>query len=325
MVDDDPDTGSFFWTGVKEDGEWELRPSHYHVVFFDQRAVSRAWVLDGKMTSFSGLAASLTKDTVSNARLMKAVQLAEEALKEDLVTRRARHCLAARFKGPWGPVWPDWIGQQRLNVGNRELVNPLQQPIRADSASSSDTSMEEEDNVEEEVQMKDLLGNEEDDLEEAASQLMPADVVEKLVGGESITAAAEEVRREASMRGSGLAKLWEDRSLFTQELSQVQTEKQKSQIQTKGPGGPCDSDNQLCQPHGKANASALLEQVVTLEEEMNVQEVETLQEEVTLMPVEDGASVMELETSFNSEVGEAGGPSQELQVLADIPVGECTL
>ena len=28
MVDDDPDTGSFFWTGVKEDGEWELRPSH---------------------------------------------------------------------------------------------------------------------------------------------------------------------------------------------------------------------------------------------------------------------------------------------------------
>merc|ERR1719391_1913225 len=215
------------------------------------------------MTSFSGLAASLTKDTMSNARLMKAVQLAEEALKEDLVTRRARHCLAARFKGPWGPVWPDWIGQQRLSVGNRELVNPLQQPIRADSASSSDTSMEEEYNVEEEVQMKDLLGNEEDDLEEAASQLMPADVVEKLVGGESITAAAEEVRREASMRGSGLAKLWEDRSLFTQELSQVQTEKQKSQTQTKGQGVPCDSDNQLCQPHGKANASAPLEQVMT--------------------------------------------------------------
>merc|ERR1719447_2161582 len=108
---------------------------------------------------------------------------------------------------------------------------------------------------------------------------MPADVVDKLVGGESITAAAEEVRREASMRGSVLAKLWEDRSLFTQELSQVQAEKQKRPTQTMGQGGPCDSDNQLCQPHGKANASAPLEQVVTLEEEMNVQEVETLQEE----------------------------------------------
>ena len=54
--------------------------------------------------------------------------------------------------------------------------------------------------------MKDLLGNEEDDVEEAASQLMPVDVVEELVG-ESDTAA--EVRREVSRPGSGLAKLWE--------------------------------------------------------------------------------------------------------------------
>jgi len=322
MVDDDPDTGSFFWTGVKEDGEWELRPSHYHVVFFDQRAVSRAWVLDGKMTSFSGLAASLTKDTRSNARLMKAVQLAEDALKENLVTRRARHCLAARFKGPWGPVWPDWTDQQRLNAGNKEkeLVNVQRQPMRLDSASSSDTSMEEEDDVEEaeEVQMKDLLGNEEDDLEEAASQLMPADVVDQLVGCESNT-AAEEVRREASRRGSGLAKLWQDQSLFTQELSQVQTEKQQSQPQTNSQGSSCESDQQLGQPHGKAGASMLPEQVVTLQEEVNVEEAETLQEEVTVTPVEDdGTSVMELETSFNSEVGEDGGPSQELQMALEI-------
>jgi len=324
MVDDDPDTGSFFWTGVKEDGEWELRPSHYHVVFFDQRAVSRAWVLDGKMTSFSGLAASLTKDTRSNARLMKAVQLAEDALKESLVTRRARHCLAARFKGPWGPVWPDWADQQRLNAGNKEkeLVNDQRQQMRLDSASSSDTSMEEEEYDEEEaeeVQMKDLLGNEEDDLEEAASQLMPADVVDQLVGCESNT-AAEKVRRETSRRGSGLAKLWQDKSLFTQELSQVQTEKQQSQPQTKGQGSSCQSDQQLGQPHGKAGASMLpAEQVVTLQEEVNVEEAETLQEEVTVTPVEDdGTSLMELETSFNSEVGEDGGPSQELQVALEI-------
>ena len=291
MVDDDPDTGSFFWTGVKEDGEWELRPSHYHVVFFDQRAVSRAWVLDGKMTSFSGLAASM-KDTRNNARLMKAVQLAEDALKEDLVTRRARHCLAARFKGPWGPVWPDWMEQQRLNAGKKEkeLVNNQRQPMRLDSVSSSesesDTSMEEEDDqeeIEEEVHMKDLLGNEEDDVEEAASQLMPVDVVEELVG-ESDTAA--EVRREVSRPGSGLAKLWDDGSLFTQELSQKHIEKQERLPQTKS---PCDSE-QL---------------VVTLEEDMNVQEVGTA------TPAEDcGMSVME--TSFHSD---DCSPSQELQVF----------
>ena len=299
MVDDDPDTGSFFWTGVKEDGEWELRPSHYHVVFFDQRAVSRAWVLDGKMTSFSGPAASM-KDAGNNARLMKAVQLAEDALKEDLVTRRLRHCLAARFKGPWGPVWPDWMEQQRWNANKeKELVDNHRLPMRLDrvsrSKSESDTSMEEEtaqdERGEEEVQMKDLLGNEEEDLEAAASQLMPAGVVEELVLGERDA----KVQRGVSRSGSGLAKLREDRSLFTQELSQNHSEKQQLPSQTKS---SCESD----------------QQVVTLQEEMNVQEEETLQEEATVTPDEDRTSVMELETSFQSEVSEDVSPSQELQV-----------
>ena len=283
MVDDDPDTGDFFWTGVKEDGEWELRPSHYHVVFFDQRAASRAWVLDGKMTSFSGLAASM-KDTRNNARLMKAVQLAEDALKEDLVTRRARHCLAVRFKGPWGSVWPDWMEQQSSNAGSKEkeLVINQRQPMDSvsSSESESDTSMDEDPEEREEVHMKDLLGNEEDDVEEAASQLMPADVVEELVG-ESNTAAEARV-------GSGLANLWQDASLFTQELSQEQTEKQQRQPETKG------SD----------------QQVVTLEEEMNVQEVES--QKGAEAPAVDGTSVMG--TSFQTELSGECSPSQELQV-----------
>ena len=70
-----------------------MRPSHYHVVFFDQRAVSRAWVLDGKLASFSGLSASLTKDTRSNARLMKSVQLAEEYRRH----QRQRHVEAMSY------------------------------------------------------------------------------------------------------------------------------------------------------------------------------------------------------------------------------------
>merc|ERR1719430_482746 len=91
--------------------------------------------------------------------------------------------------------------------------------MRLDSVSSSE-SMEDdqEEREEEEVHMKDLLGNEVDDVEEAASQMMPSDVVEELVG-ESDTAA------EVSRPGSGLAKLWEDGSMFTQELSQEQTER----------------------------------------------------------------------------------------------------
>jgi len=225
--------------------------------------------------------ASPMKDTRSNARLMKSVQLAEDALKEDLLTRRARHCLAARFKGPWGPVWPDWREQQRSKDGNREkeLVNHQRQPMRQESVISSDTSMEEEETQEaEEVHMRDMLGNEEEDVEEAASQLMPDDLVDQLVG-EINTAEETEVLKQ----GSGLAKLWEDQSLFTQELSQDQTnKKQESQYQTKGQSGRCDSDQQLLhQLQGKASAGELSEQMLTLQEEMNVKEV-TLQEEMNV-------------------------------------------
>ena len=53
MVDDDPDVGQFFWTGVRG-GEWEARPHQYHVIFFDakEKGVSRAWVSDRRMERF---------------------------------------------------------------------------------------------------------------------------------------------------------------------------------------------------------------------------------------------------------------------------------
>ena len=280
MIDDDPDTGTFFWTGVKDDGEWELLPSHYHVVFFDQKAVSRAWVLDGKLTSFSGL----TKDvkTKSNARLLKAVQLSEEASKQDLVTRRERHCLAVRFKGHWGPVWPGWMEQQRSSVGNREErddelvdINHHMQALHGDGESSADTSMEDETEDVEEVHLKDLLDNNEDDVETRASQLMPKDVVDELLVG-----------RDASRSGRGLTKLWEDGSLFTQELSQTEKDQQ--------PKGLASSEMQVGDLKGEAGTCA--------------------QKEVA--GAEDVATTaMELETSFQSNVTEDETPSQELQVL----------
>ena len=280
MIDDDPDTGTFFWTGVKDDGEWELLPSHYHVVFFDQKAVSRAWVLDGKLTSFSGL----TKDvkTKSNARLLKAVQLSEEASKQDLVTRRERHCLAARFKGHWGPVWPGWMEQQRSSVGNREErddelvgINHQMQALHGDGESSADTSMEDETEDVEEVHLKDLLDNNEDYVEKGASQLMSKDVVDELLVG-----------RDASRSGRGLTKLWEDGSLFTQELSQTEKDQQSK--------GLASSEMQVGDLKGEAGTCA--------------------QKEVA--GAEDVATTaMELETSFQSNVTEDETPSQELQVL----------
>merc|ERR1712192_17251 len=106
-----------------------------------------------------------------------------------------------------GPVWPDWREQQRSKDGNKEqqwsedgnrgndLVNYRRQPMRQESVYSPDTSMEEEEMQEaEEVHMRDLLGNGEEDVEEAASQLMPDDLVDQLVCRSH--SAAEEVRSE---------------------------------------------------------------------------------------------------------------------------------
>jgi len=299
MVDDDPDTGSFFWTGVDENGEWELRPSHYHVVFFDQRGVSRAWVLDGKLTCFTGLSASLTKEMKNNGRLMKAVHLAEEAMKEDLMQRRRNYCLAARYKGVWGPAWPGCDEERRLFVGGSwervgeegaALVESRRHETMSAGTCTSDTSMEEndqstsmeEDDLEEseDVQMKELLGNKKGDVEEAVSQLMPTDV-------EEIVSSSDSKIAGALQPGERLAALWEDRSLFTQEfsdrtLAEKQSSRGKDVSEVAGPRSEANLST---------NASGGLQQVCA----------------------------SSLETSFHSGVGgDEAGPSQELQAALEI-------
>ena len=142
------------------------------------------------------------------------------------------------------------------------------------------TSMEEDDLEEsEDVQMKELLGNKEGDVEEAVSQLMPTDVVEETVSScDSKIAGALQPRER-------LAALWEDRSLFTQELSdRTLAEKQSSPTQGK-------DVSEVAGPRSEANLSTLasggLQQVCA----------------------------SSLETSFHSEVGgDEVGPSQELRV-----------
>ena len=289
MVDDDPDTGSFFWTGVDENGEWELRPSHYHVVFFDQRGVSRAWVLDGKLTCFTGLSASLTKEMKNNGRLMKAVHLAEEAMKEDLMQRRRNYCLAARYKGVWGPSWPGWEGGRRLFVGETRERDEEERaamveaksdgtctPYTSMEESDHNTSMEEDDEEEGgDVQMEE--GNEEGDVDEVVSQLIPTDVVKEMASSSDVKAAGP------IQSGGRLAALWEDRSLFTQEFSErTLVEKQSNPTQGK----------EASSPRSEANLSAYVSG--------GVQQV----------------CAPSLEASFHSEVGaDEAGPSQELQVL----------
>jgi len=244
----------------------------------------------------------LTKEMKNNGRLMKAVHLAEEAMKEDLMQRRRNYCLAARYKGVWGPAWPGCDEERRLFVGgSREgcgeegaaMVEDQRHETMSDGSCTPDTSMEEndqntsmeEDDLEEseDVQMKELLGNKEGDVEEAVSQLMPTDVVEETVSSSDSKTAG------ALQPGERLAALWEDRSLFTQELSdRTLAEKQSSPTQGK-------DVSEVAGPRSEANLSTLasggLQQVCA----------------------------SSLETSFHSEVGgDEAGPSQELQAALEI-------
>ena len=175
MVDDDPDTGDFFWTEVAA-GEWEARPTHYHVVFFDQKAVSRAWVADGRLVTFPG-GLELRGADRSNARLRRAVAAAEEAAGMDLLLRRSKFCLARRLAGPWGPAWPGW--------GEGGVATAAAQLLPAEVA------------------------------EELVERLQAGDTVDTAMG--DVTFTEEVVGGEAPPQ---LVHLWEDDSLYTQQLSQ---------------------------------------------------------------------------------------------------------
>ena len=76
-------------------------------MFFDaiEKVVTRAWVSDKRMER---LVFTDKKKRAWNERLPGAMEMARQAGREDLEARRRKFCLAARFKSPWGPVWPGW-------------------------------------------------------------------------------------------------------------------------------------------------------------------------------------------------------------------------
>ena len=66
--------------------------------------MSRAWVLDRRLERM----VEGEEEKSKSKRLCQAMEMARQAGREDLETRRRNYCLAARFEGPWGDVWPGW-------------------------------------------------------------------------------------------------------------------------------------------------------------------------------------------------------------------------
>ena len=110
MVDDDPDTGEFFWT---ERLGWQEKPSQYHVTFFDDKVV-RKWVACSRLSKFDQKKPNIPR-TARGSRLLKAFTRAVEASKESLEVRREKYCFAQLYKGKWGPVW-DECGSERVDL-----------------------------------------------------------------------------------------------------------------------------------------------------------------------------------------------------------------
>ena len=139
MVDDDPDTGSFFWTEMVED-KWVEKPNSYHVIFFDTE-VSRAWVSNSSIRKFDGVRPVINK-TALGSRLAKAFEEAVSASEQRITLRRRQHCLAARYKGPWGPVWPGY-GEEESGLGDgADTLNmeQISQEIRSQPREQRDMS-----------------------------------------------------------------------------------------------------------------------------------------------------------------------------------------
>ena len=112
MVDDDPNTGEFFWTDQLGD-PLQIRPTHYHVIFFDKE-VTRKWIACSRLTKFDHVRPEIP-ETVLGCRLQKAFERAAQAAREQLEDRREKHCFAQLYKGAWGPVWEE-CGSERMDL-----------------------------------------------------------------------------------------------------------------------------------------------------------------------------------------------------------------
>ena len=130
MVDDDPDTGVFFWTEMVED-RWMDKPNSYHVIFFDKE-VSRSWVSNSSIRKFDRIK-PVTAKTALGSRLAKAYEEAVSASEQSVTVRRKQHCLAAKYKGPWGPVWPGCGEEERGFEDESDHLNmeQISQEIRS--------------------------------------------------------------------------------------------------------------------------------------------------------------------------------------------------
>lgn len=98
IVDDDPDTGLFYWL----DNEFQVKPSWYHVTFLDMgQQVTRAWIRTKNLIKFQGNNPNrITTKNIYYERIKCGVQQAGDALKLPLTPRLKKYGFLSRYNKP---------------------------------------------------------------------------------------------------------------------------------------------------------------------------------------------------------------------------------
>ncbi|XP_044753302.1 zinc finger CW-type PWWP domain protein 1-like [Coccinella septempunctata] len=100
MIDDDPNTESYYWL----DDDIDTVPSWYHVTFFDQKQVSRAWLKPHEIMAFNKVNYNPNPDSLKfrcfKTRINFAIKQANEALGMSLRERLSVYSFLERFEKP---------------------------------------------------------------------------------------------------------------------------------------------------------------------------------------------------------------------------------
>ncbi|KAK9722964.1 hypothetical protein QE152_g19444 [Popillia japonica] len=123
MVDDDPDTEMYYWLD-----EYSCVPVWYHVVFFDLRTVSRAWLKPNALCSFKANLDNPIYQPLSRnkfkARILFAKNQAKNAITLPVADRLKEYSFLARWKGRIGtPVDVDCNRKDKKRKTNNTRHN----------------------------------------------------------------------------------------------------------------------------------------------------------------------------------------------------------
>ncbi|KAL3862417.1 hypothetical protein ACJMK2_008383 [Sinanodonta woodiana] len=163
MVEIDPDTECFF----KVESVDSMIPSHYHVVFLDNR-VSRAWIQAKYIKAFTGKDdVEVAKKTMYEKDIAAAKENAFKASELDLKDRIRQFGFAGRFRGKWGSCSFEESSQESLGSPMiKKQVKPKLRKIIKDSSVESDSEGEMSLEMIDEPIMSDLLNNTDSILED---------------------------------------------------------------------------------------------------------------------------------------------------------------